>query len=645
MESAAKVNAQQPTKLQKKNQEVGKHHDGAFKEVRKVVDRVLSYNNDKLAKAKEMELEARQMIRSNHQLSMRVLLHTSPGAPSQVNMRVDANITFQPLRQMIIDRCKMRSKIRLSWIDVDGEIVELTMKSWRKFILEMWCVQPWVVHVHNGDSSSPLLQHHTSRILFARYDVNRNGRLERHEVARMLVDLQLERFQCSPQLIDRYVDNELDQLDTDGSGEVDLVRFTQYVTKMNTWMRTELMRKSNEIEVFAQLAGRGVEARFGPVRVPHEWEMTDLNDGRGPVAVIETGCFGIRLEVPLDAGIWSFDPSDLSVMRIALQTLFRGSVAYLHEGSKAFESEHPTSEEDVAMPLYNMPCSPIVRIDFPAFERGREPPALGDDPAPRFLKPLTLVMPHNFDAREDQESIAMLAGAAHGATRWEPLATAEASSATRGGLKLHGTEMRVSIPYAGTFCAFPRRNAWAVVSTARFYVFTMSELPRGRPTSLRVQLCPEIPPQLREMEFAESSKWGLASCVGASQVLHLVKGLRFRLSYLGQEKELTWVGMRDIVEFTIPAALDGGRAPNAEDPDKRDFIDGIISIDLLPGIGTRAGNLRACAKVRLTCLNCKSPSTCQKYPNLTPWIVSHPVVAISELGCPKRVCRFGFHPD
>ena len=174
--------------------------------------------------------------------------------------------------------------------------------------------------------------------------------------------------------------------------------------------------------------------------------MTDLNDGRGPVAVIETGCFGIRLEVPLDAGVWSFDPSDRTSNRIVLQTLFHGSVSYLNEGAKAYEEEHPTSDEDVAMPLYGMPCSPVVRIDYPAFEQGRVPPALGDYPAPRFLKPITLVMPHNFDSRDDQESIAIVGGAAHGATRWEALATADTGSSGSDRLKLEGNELRVSIP-------------------------------------------------------------------------------------------------------------------------------------------------------------------------------------------------------
>ena len=38
---------------------------------------------------------------------------------------------------------------------------------------------------------------HTARLLFAKYDVNRNGRIERRELKRILEDLHLERFECS----------------------------------------------------------------------------------------------------------------------------------------------------------------------------------------------------------------------------------------------------------------------------------------------------------------------------------------------------------------------------------------------------------------------------------------------------------------
>ena len=50
-----------------------------------------------------------------------------------------------------------------------------------------------------------------------------------------------------------------------------------------------------------------------------------------------------------------------------------------------------------------------------------------------------------------------------------------------------GGELRVMVPYAGTFCAFSSR-AVTDVCAARFYVFALPELPRDDPSGLRVQV-------------------------------------------------------------------------------------------------------------------------------------------------------------
>ena len=107
--------------------------------------------------------------------------------------------------------------------------------------------------------------------------------------------------------------------------------------------------------------------------------------------------------------------------------------------------------------------------------------------------------------------------------------------------------MHVKVSHAGIFAAFSKYGA-AETCVARFHVFTMAEVPRDEPTSLRIQVCPEIPNVLQEMELAESSIRGLSECAGASHVLYLTKGMRFRISFHGQEEELTWVGMREEVE-------------------------------------------------------------------------------------------------
>eukprot|EP00966_Prymnesium_polylepis_P186630 4326066-Prymnesium_polylepis.1 len=103
----------------------------------------------------------------------------------------------------------------------------------------------------------------------------------------------------------------------------------------------------------------------------------------------------------------------------------------------------------------------------------------------------------------------MLGGAPHGSSSWEPVAYG--SEASEGGLVLRGREMSVSIPFAGTFCAFAKRSASSVVYATRFHIFAAGEVSRSKPSSLHVQLCPDLPDQITAMEFAESSCSGLST--------------------------------------------------------------------------------------------------------------------------------------
>ena len=63
-----------------------------------------------------------------------------------------------------------------------------------------------------------------------------------------------------------------------------------------------------------------------------------------------------------------------------------GQVSYLSDGMEAQRGEFP--------------FSPVVRVDFPAFDDGvggHQAPELGDTAVAPFLKPISLIMPHCFD--------------------------------------------------------------------------------------------------------------------------------------------------------------------------------------------------------------------------------------------------------
>ena len=97
------------------------------------------------------------------------------------------------------------------------------------------------------------------------------------------------------------------------------------------------------------LAGRATERFCNPIPIP----LTGSGDS---VVVMHTGIYGIRVEVPLDALAGSDIQQQLA--NISVQTLFRTTVSYLGEGV------------DMSMKSmsFTAPYSPVVRVDFPAFQ-------------------------------------------------------------------------------------------------------------------------------------------------------------------------------------------------------------------------------------------------------------------------------------
>ena len=59
----------------------------------------------------------------------------------------------------------------------------------------------------------------------------------------MLKELDRERLQVSGAMIERWIDDEFDKVDEDGSQSVSLPEFSAYVTSMTRWMRDERRRR------------------------------------------------------------------------------------------------------------------------------------------------------------------------------------------------------------------------------------------------------------------------------------------------------------------------------------------------------------------------------------------------------------------
>ncbi|KOO25935.1 hypothetical protein Ctob_004480 [Chrysochromulina tobinii] len=230
----------------------------------------------------------------------------------------------------------------------------------------------------------PILLQEPAKLLFARYDLNGNGRVEKLELKRLLInDLKIDRYiDCSALMMERFLDGEFKLVDLDqGSEGVSLSEFTTYVTAMSRWMRSELLQFVNPKSTFSGLAAKAVEMQLLPIHPP---PPVPVADGRGSVSIVETNVFGIRVEIP--ASMLARHPG----AKISLQTLSAPNVYHLGESPGAPKSEFI--------------FSPIVRIDFPAFENGEEPPDLGGPIAPPFETPFILTMPHCFDPADGMQS-------------------------------------------------------------------------------------------------------------------------------------------------------------------------------------------------------------------------------------------------
>lgn len=359
---------------------------------------------------------AAMVIKSNTQLTLSIVLHK--GEATQTFLAQSSfteSATFLEFRKVVKARCgdELKSnRFPLVWNDPSGATIELNHLIFDRFVLLMWCAQPWVIHVYDEEryaSSGPVQRIRlvgTGTTLFERYDVDASGRVDKRELIRLLMGLDLKRLNCSPKLIERFVVGEYERLDTDRSGNIGLAEFIDYVTSMTSWMRSELMLQATDYQIFTLRTSRGIQFRLDPQKVP----------GRGKrLGVVDCKAFGIRLEIP-EGG----KPADT----VAIATLPPSAVEHMSDDS----------------PLGEFIFSPVVSVEYPKSPEAR----MGDE---FFKKPLTLIMPHCFEESEARSSCVML-GARHGAVKWERIDKQRAGFTPEPILFEKGL-MRVQIPYAG----------------------------------------------------------------------------------------------------------------------------------------------------------------------------------------------------
>ena len=427
-------------------------------------------------KKMEAELDSRKMKRFNSRVALRVWVHNANEQQKPYMMNVMNSIYLEDLKKAVAKRCGLQgSKFKLIWLNLGGESVELTsQRLFARYADTMWCSRPWELHVLPEDSMSlkAIALNETAKTLFAKYDINNNGRIDKSELLTMLKDLNLSRLECSEALIQLFVQGEFDRIDFDKSEGLSLEEFTNYATSMTRWMRDELLRLSNHHNSFELMSHRTTEKQLPPVVVPPPAEGATFS-------MVELGHFGIRIEVP--EGV--LPPGT----KLSLSTLAPQAISHLSSNAEGKRGEF----------LF----SPVVRVDFPAFEDGVEPPGPEDPKQPPFAKPLTLIMPHCFDKNEGEESCVVL-GVPHGGTEWEAIHGVRTEIDTQvDHLQLVDNEMRLMIPYAGIFCGFSHPDI-EDICMVRCWLFCQEELPRDDDSALRVHLCPELPEQIDTMKVS-----------------------------------------------------------------------------------------------------------------------------------------------
>lgn len=353
------------------------------KEYSKVVHKAVAFANEEQLASEHQALVARQMVKSNCQLTLQLVWHQRGARRQYVLMDVAASIRLDELTKAVQRRCSRKNPLRLLWLHPDGETIELDKQStFDEYVHTMWAVQPWVIHVHD-----PLTLHvdrialdEKAAVLFDRYDLNGNGRVEARELTRLFQDLNLEQLECSDALIQEFIEGEFLRLDKDSSGGLTLSEFTtypqrlsleprafhtmadgptgpipsahafrRYTTSMSRWMRKELAWQANEHNVFHLLASRTVEVHrppapveFGsiPYDIPPQKPFTRWEEmveapaaatPEMPFVVVEAGHFGIRVEVPfgaLNRHPLRCHPLNLSA-KLAIQTHAPGEVSHL----------------------------------------------------------------------------------------------------------------------------------------------------------------------------------------------------------------------------------------------------------------------------------------------------------------------------
>lgn len=135
-------------------------------------------------------VEGRGMIKPNNKMALTIALHRQGQRTQHFMISVAFSIRMVELDKAIKVRCgkALPDTYDFFWIEPGGELQPLSSQAeLTRYVFTMWWSQPWLVHVvdttKEGSQSAfkrdfkRMAVSHSSKMLFERFDVNKNGKI------------------------------------------------------------------------------------------------------------------------------------------------------------------------------------------------------------------------------------------------------------------------------------------------------------------------------------------------------------------------------------------------------------------------------------------------------------------------------------
>ena len=126
-----------------------------------VIDKVCAFADKMRSDNQRTELDERGMVKCNNMVTLHVILHGALAMKiEQKAFRLDVKASEQldKIKTAVIDRMgslwPSDAKLRLSWLQDDGDFFELTQSLWKDYVFMDWERMPWYVYASDNEADA-----------------------------------------------------------------------------------------------------------------------------------------------------------------------------------------------------------------------------------------------------------------------------------------------------------------------------------------------------------------------------------------------------------------------------------------------------------------------------------------------------------